>query len=587
VRPALDVLLLPVGGLAILFAAGVGVADALGRRLPLQARAALAAPLSAALLTTASPLAQLGLRPSYVGIAVVGALVAVTLVRLREVGLVVRRAGAPLVVAVVALALSGAPAITHGTSAVAGFGNGDPYLWVSQARALASGPVPSPAGLHPDRVAYDKISVDHSPIGLPVGLAQIAAIGDDDPIDVYEAFSSMIFALLAVGTFFVARGCLHWRPAVATAAAFIVSSNGYLLFASYYGWQAQLSLTMFGLLAVMTLLACLDRKALRRESLLPATFAAAGVATYGWLLGIFAGLALVATLVSSVGQIRSAPGRRRFVWTLVTVAGLALILGLVPAVNAVRALLGSTGNGEANAAELASWSHYSWGFPSDALGLIARQIDLKTPGADWVGLSLVVTVALLATAAARMPAFRNPRGYALAGVCAALLVGLSILGLKGSSPYLSMKLMGYGAPFFTLFVLSIFVPRRRRPRKTTVLAITAGVLFCLTTLISLTQGVRSTERTTALAGAAGATARLPGRSVIRIDYSDVWHQVWLIYFLRDRRLSVPNPTIYLTDVGYGGKDPPRFNTPAAYAIGPKARGPVIWHKDGMFLYSLR
>ena len=290
----------------------------------------------------------------------------------------------------------------------------------------------------------------------------------------------------------------------------------------------------------MTLPACFDRKALGRERLLPAIFMAASIATYGWLFGVFAGLALAVAFACGLTRLRSPLERRRFVWTLGAVAGLGLVLGFVPTVNAVRALSVSRGNGQANAAELASWSHYSWGFPSDALGLIVRQINLKSPGAGWVGLSLAVAIALFAVAATRIRAFRNPRGSALAAACTALLVGLILLGLKGSSPYLSMKLMGYGAPFFTLFALSIFVPRRPRPRRFAVIAMAALVLFCLTSLLSRFRGGRVD----------GPSHRFPGRrrcdgeapsssSVIRIDYTDVWHQVWLIYFLRERRLAVP------------------------------------------------
>ena len=448
--------------LAILFAAGLGAADVLGQRLPLQARAALAIPLSAAVLTCASPLAQLGVSPWLIAVVLLGLLGSVTLARARRLGPIVRRAGAPLLVAILALTLSAAPAIRHHTGAVAGFGNGDPYYWVSQARALANAPVPGPARLYPDRVAYDLISTSHSPVALPVGLAQVAWLDNKDPVNAYEAFSAIIFALLATGVFFVARGCLHWSSRVATAAGVFVSANGYLLFASYYGWQAQLTLTAFGTLAVMTLPACFDRKALGRERLLPAIFTAAGIATYGWLFGVFAGLALAVAFACLLSRHRSSLERRRFVWTLGAVAGLGLVIGLVPTVNAVRALLVSRGNGQANAAELASWSHYSWGFPSDALGLIVRLVDLKIPGTGWVGLSLAVTIALFAIAATRIRAFRNPRGAALAAACGALLVGLIILRLNGSSPYLTMKLMGYGAPFFTLFALSIFVPRRPR-----------------------------------------------------------------------------------------------------------------------------
>src|SRR5205807_6852780 len=133
-----------------------------------------------------------------------------------------------------------------------------------------------------DRVAYDLLSRDHWPPGLPVGLAQVAALDGADPLDAYGAFSAIISALLAVGIFFAARGCLRWSGRLAAIAGVAVGANGYLLFASYYGWQAQLALTTFGTLTVLTLPLSLDRKALERERVLPAVFAAAGIATYGW-----------------------------------------------------------------------------------------------------------------------------------------------------------------------------------------------------------------------------------------------------------------------------------------------------------------
>ena len=76
------------------------------------------------------------------------------------------------------------------------------------------------------------------------------------------------------------------------------------------------------------------------------------------------------------------------------------------------------------------------------------------------------------------------------------------------------------------------------------------------------------------------------RLSIRIDYADVWNQVWLIYFLRNRRLAVPNPTIYLNDVEYKDNQPIRFDAAASYAIGPRPLGPVLWSQNGVYLYKL-
>src|SRR5438309_193914 len=124
-------ILLPVLGVAVLWAAGLGAADLVGKRLPREARAALAPLLTAAVLVAMSPLALVGVRPLVLVSATLGAMTTLTAVRARRVAPVVRRAGWPAAVAVLALMLSAAPALRNGTWAAATSGNVDPYVWVS------------------------------------------------------------------------------------------------------------------------------------------------------------------------------------------------------------------------------------------------------------------------------------------------------------------------------------------------------------------------------------------------------------------------------------------------------------------------
>src|SRR3989442_9502661 len=97
-------LLLPVGGITLLWVAGLGAADFLGRRLPHQASVALAVPLAAAVLVCTSPLARSGVPPPVLGLAVLAILGAATALRVRRLRPVVPRAALPAPVAAGALA---------------------------------------------------------------------------------------------------------------------------------------------------------------------------------------------------------------------------------------------------------------------------------------------------------------------------------------------------------------------------------------------------------------------------------------------------------------------------------------------------
>jgi hypothetical protein len=581
-------LLLPVAGLLLLWVAGLGAADLLATRMRLDARAALAAPLAAAALVCASPLVLVGVSPYAVALAVLGLLGALTVARARVVAQVARKAAWPALVAVLAVTLSAVPSMRNGTWSATSYGNGDPYIWVSQAKSLSDGAPAAPASSFPDRVPYELITKGHWATGLPVGLAAVSSLGGLDPADAYEAFAAIISSLLALGVFAAARGCLGWSSRLAALAAGAVATNGLLLMSSYYGWQAQLLLTAFGTLAIFTLPVCMDRKALAREKLLPALFIAAGVATYGWIfapfVAIVGGVALACWLVGA----HSSVGRRRIAARAGGVVGLTLVLGLVPIVEALRWY--AEGRSSFDPAILGVWANYDWAFPSDALGLIARAGVLKTPGTGWSICAIAVAVALLSAGVTRVRAFRNPRGYVLVAAAATVLALLATLVLTGQSPYTSMKLMGYAAPLLTLLAVSGFA--HRSPRSTGVSPVRilgrfAGVLFVLTTAVTIAYAVIWTRPATVVDGAVAAASRLPQNDGIRINYKDAWHQVWLVYFLRDRPLSVNWPSVYLTGFSAAAAAKhPSFTSPASYEIAPTRRGPAVWRGSGAGIYRL-
>lgn len=581
-------LLLPVAGLALLWVSGLGAADLLATRMQPDARAALAAPLAAAVLVCSSPLVLIGVSPSVVALAVLGLLGALTVARARVVVRVTRKAGWPALVAAVALAVTAVPALRDGTWSASSYGNGDPYVWVSQARSLSDGPPASPASAFPDRVPYELITKGHWATGLPVGLAAVSALGGLDPAEAYEAFAVIISSLLVLGVFAVARGCLAWSSRLAAIAAGGVAANGLLLMSAYFGWQAQLLMTVFGTLAILTLPVCMDRKALARESLLPALFVAAGIATYGWVFAPFVGVAGAVALACWLVRARSSVGRRRIAVRAGAVAGLTIVLGLVPIIEAIRSY--AEARGRFDPSILQSWAIYDWAFPSDALGLIARAGVEKTPGTGWSIWAIAVTVLLLGAGVARARAFRNPRGYVVVAATAAILALLAALAVTGASPYTSMKLMGYAAPLFTLLALSAFVPRK--PRGTRVgrlrmLGSLAGVLFGFTTAATIAYAAIWTRPASEVESAVAAARRLAPNGGLRIAVEDTWRQVWLVYYLRDRRLSVRSPSVYLTGFSAAAYAKHRsFTSPASYAIGRARPGPAVWRGSGLEIYRL-
>ena len=213
-------------------------------------------------------------------------------------------------------------------------------MWVSQATSLLDGVPAGDPSLHPDRIAYDRIADEHWPTGLPFTLAGVAMLADADPVDVYGAFAALLAALLGLAVFFCAAGVLLWRSTLATIAGAAVGANGYLLFGTFFGWQAQIALATFGVLSVFCFRLALDSRDPARERLLTGLFVAAGLATYGWPYVTFAGL-LLATLCGYLVSHGLAVWRRAAAvtaWCAIT----AVLIGGLPLLELLRAFASSS-----------------------------------------------------------------------------------------------------------------------------------------------------------------------------------------------------------------------------------------------------
>jgi hypothetical protein len=183
------------------------------------------------------------------------------------------------------------------------------------------------------------------------------------------------------------------------------------------------------------------------------------------------------------------------------------------------------------------------GQPGDALGLVPRvwAIEEDCPAAirvTWHVDASLLAVVLLAggvRAARRL----GRADFVLAG-SALVLGGWLVLLLPAFAPYLSYKLLSYGAPFLVLFVLAPFAGRRGR--ATAAAAAVGGVLLVASAVVATVAPVDA-RRTLEFDGA------VPGGATISFTTDDPWEEAWAIYRLRDARLSVETPTYLLTEQG--------------------------------------
>jgi hypothetical protein len=542
-------LVLPIALLGAVAFAGLAIASVLGSRLPADARAALAIPAGAALFACASPFVVIGVPARWLalGCIAIGGIPALLL--RAQVLPVVRAAGVPVLLAVVSVAALAVPWAVEGSWEAATYGNADPYLWVSQARAYLDDPPPSPATEYLDRQAYEKITRENWPTALPFGVASVAAAARADPVESYSAFAVLLGALLTLVAYFTGRALFDWTPRKAAAGALVASLSGYLLFATWYGWQAQVGLTAFALLSLASFRLALERGGLFREAVAAGIFAAAAMATYGSLFGAFVP-AFVAVLVAyalALRRIEPRPVGRVLLISLIAAIG----AGFVPATRALRSL-GTLDNSLA----VPDWERYAHGHVAEAIGLMPRSVDLGRPSLGW---SIVATAAAFTIGLVLWDVVRSGRASELGnrsdfllGTCTYFLAMLLILRLPPFSPYVSMKIAGYGAAFLTLTAFAaLTVPRPRHwatSRLSGYTRIAAVFLFATATgvtYLSAFTNLRGSHSYEALRG------RVPAQdgALVAVDVADAWRQSWILYYLRDRRIVLRKPSTYIVGAG--------------------------------------
>jgi hypothetical protein len=156
----------------------------------------------------------------------------------------------------------------------------------------------------------------------------------------------------------------------------------------------------------------------------------------------------------------------------------------------------------------------------------------------WLVLAWAAALVVL-VAGARALSRRASRADFLVAGAAVTLDGYAVLLLPPAfSPYLSFKILSYGAP---LLVLLVLVPLRHRPGW---LALAAALLVVPAAAVAtILAERRSSERL-----AAGLdTSAIPKNATIPVE--DPWEQAWTLYYLRDHRLSVDRPSYLLTEQG--------------------------------------
>jgi hypothetical protein len=407
---------------------------------------------------------------------------------------------------------------------------------------------------------------------MPFSLALVSLATHQRPENVYSAFAALINVVLTLSTFALARIALGWTRARSATAAVIVAANALLLFGTFYGWQGQLLLTAFGLLAIAGTYAAVARGPEPALVLVGGLGAAAGVSLYGAAFGSF--ILLVGVIVATyVATHRDLTSRRRAARSVGAIALLTLALAAIPIGRAVL----QTGSFLGQSSTTSLWSTAQAVIPSEPLGLIPRSSSVTRVSERWTVLSLFAAVPLYAVG------FLCARGRAgkeitVWGSAAALLV-IGLLVLLDPNRYLSMKLAGYSAPLLILTVLSPrALPGRRGRWPSIVLVGLAGTLFVFSTAFVEVRAARDNQHASMMASLERATDRLPPEQKIAVDIDDAWHQAWAIYFLRSHPLEIPRPQYFLP--GSLGR---LANEPASLVLAARPAGHVLWRGVGLVL----
>jgi hypothetical protein len=171
---------------------------------------------------------------------------------------------------------------------------------------------------------------------------------------------------------------------------------------------------------------------------------------------------------------------------------------------------------------------------------------------------------------------RRPRGDVLVTAGATSVAVVVLLWVMGAAPYLSLKIVGYTTPLLMLLALSSLQTPFGRVRRR--LVALAAPLFVLAASISLLYGAlaKSTEPYSSVAQALDRDA---GGVSIRVDGD--WPQAWLIYYLRDRPVSVRAPSQFIVGMGL---EPRRLRQQAeAFVLREGSSRSALWRREGIVL----
>ena len=579
--PDVALLAVPLAALAYLTVLGAGATVALAPRLPPDAQAALMPVVGAALVASASVLVPLGVSARPLAIAVAGGGVAATVAFGARVASALRGGGLPLAVALAAIVLAGAPSLARGDWKVTTlYGSTDSYHWSSQARAYLDGPAAAPASEHPDRVSYERSRAQRWAVALPFGLLQLAWLSGADPADVYGAFAAVVFSLLPLAAFAVARSRLQWSARLAAAGSLALVVNASLLFASHFSWQQQLAGSAFAFAAAAWLSLALEAGALRRDAAFAALFAAAALATYRLGFAPYLAALLTATVLAHVWRRRDVgvEGRR-------ALASCALVFALLAAPSLLAVVRGLPGFLSSGGFSTEFKQAFPEGQIAEALGLVPRvwAIEASWPSAARIGWLLVASafaLALLAAAARSLARGAAPGArFLLAGGVLAI-GGYCVLLLPVFASYLSFKILAYGTPFLAL--LAVRAGAGARGRLRTGAAVVAAALVVPSAAVATVAATRDAATPEPLSALPKAVSHLPRDAVIAVALEDPWEQAWAAYYLRERRLSIERPSYLLTAQGES-RPASSFRRRATYVLTYGARGDEVWRSSRLVL----
>jgi hypothetical protein len=178
----------------------------------------------------------------------------------------------------------------------------------------------------------------------------------------------------------------------------------------------------------------------------------------------------------------------------------------------------------------------------------------------WLAVASLLAAGLL-VAGVRLARANRSGDFVLAGT-ALVVGGYALLLLPRFAPYLSYKLLAYGAPFLALLALTPLA--RQAGRATRAATALAGVLLVGSSVVATVAAARVARTPPRLADAA-ALSDLPAGAVVTVSTDDPWRQAWELYDLRSVRVSVERPTFLLTKQGVERQLAYRHR-PVSYAI---------------------